>query len=198
MTPPIAILGAGPSGLTFARLLELNNIDYVVFERDTFENASKQLSGTLDLHKGSGQLALQEAGLFEQFQAKARYDTPFKMADWQGNILLRLAEEGPSDRPEIDRVDLRRILLDSLPEERIQWSSKVSSIERTSDEQMAVSFADGRQEGPFRLVVAADGAWSKARSLVRAIEDYACPSATLLTKGSRLPMLRHATLVFII
>lgn len=31
--PPIAILGAGPSGLTFARLLEINRIDYEVFER---------------------------------------------------------------------------------------------------------------------------------------------------------------------
>ncbi|GAM39858.1 monoxygenase [Talaromyces pinophilus] len=30
---PIAIIGAGPAGLTFARLLELANIPYIVFER---------------------------------------------------------------------------------------------------------------------------------------------------------------------
>lgn len=75
MTPPIAILGAGPSGLTLGRLLHLAGIDFVIFERD----ASAALawgrggSGTLDLHEGTGLLALQEAGLFEEFKRKARY-----------------------------------------------------------------------------------------------------------------------------
>jgi glycine/D-amino acid oxidase-like deaminating enzyme len=75
MSPPIAILGAGPSGLTLARLLHLAGIDFTIFERD--ESAASAWgrggSGTLDLHDGSGLLALQEAGLMEEFKKRARY-----------------------------------------------------------------------------------------------------------------------------
>jgi len=75
MTPPIAILGAGPSGLTLGRLLHLADIDFVIFERDPSAASAwgRGGSGTLDLHEGSGLLALQEAGLFEEFKKKARY-----------------------------------------------------------------------------------------------------------------------------
>lgn len=74
MTPPIAILGAGPSGLALGRLLELAGVDFVVFERDSSAASAwgRGGSGTLDLHEGSGLLALQEAGLFEQFKKTAR------------------------------------------------------------------------------------------------------------------------------
>lgn len=74
MTPPIAILGAGPSGLTLGRLLHLAGIDFVIFERDVSPASAwgRGGSGTLDLHEGSGLLALQEAGLFEEFKKKAR------------------------------------------------------------------------------------------------------------------------------
>ena len=75
MVPPIAILGAGPSGLTLGRLLHLAGIDFVIFERDASAASAwgRGGSGTLDLHEGTGWLALQEAGLFEEFKKKARY-----------------------------------------------------------------------------------------------------------------------------
>lgn len=75
MSPSIAILGAGPSGLTLGRLLSLAGIDFKIFERDTSAASAwgRGGSGTLDLHEGSGLLALQEAGLFEEFKRKARY-----------------------------------------------------------------------------------------------------------------------------
>jgi 2-polyprenyl-6-methoxyphenol hydroxylase-like FAD-dependent oxidoreductase len=75
MTPPIAILGAGPSGLTLGRLLHLAGIDFVIFERDASAASAwgRGGSGTLDLHEGTGLLAIQEAGLLEEFKKKARY-----------------------------------------------------------------------------------------------------------------------------
>lgn len=74
MVPPIAILGAGPSGLALGRLLDLAGIDFTVFERDSSAASAwgRGGSGTLDLHEGSGLLALQKAGLFEEFKKKAR------------------------------------------------------------------------------------------------------------------------------
>ena len=60
----IAIIGAGPVGLTMAKLLQQKGIDVTVYERD--KDAQTRISGgTLDLHKGSGQEAIKKAGLLK-------------------------------------------------------------------------------------------------------------------------------------
>ncbi|KAM0702106.1 hypothetical protein Q7P35_011016 [Cladosporium inversicolor] len=168
MTPPIAILGAGPSGLTLGRLLHLAEIDFVIFERDASAASAwgRGGSGTLDLHEGSGLLALQEAGLFEEFKKKARYDVPLVVADMHGEVRLRHGDGEDTDRPEIDRRDLRLLLLGSVPNDKIRWGAKVERVHKEGDDMMSICFADGTVESGFRLVVGADGAWSKARSLV--------------------------------
>ncbi|QIX01100.1 hypothetical protein AMS68_006617 [Peltaster fructicola] len=170
MTPPIAILGAGPSGLVLARLLELANIDYLVFERDELINAGVAQGGSPDLHEGSGQLALQEAGLYEDFGAKARYDVPTVFADWTGKVHLSFADEEDTTRPEIDRKDLRALLLASVPAHKIQWNRKVKSVAKIDNGLMEVHFVDGTSSAGFRLVVGADGAWSKVRSLLTPVK----------------------------
>lgn len=187
MTPPIAILGAGPSGLLLGRLLDRANIDFTIFERDSSAMSAwgRGGSGTLDLHEGSGMLALEEAGLLDAFKKKARYegaanilrhmrfpltlfryDVPLTIANMHGKVLVKLDENQDTDRPEIDRRDLRSMLLDSVPKDRIQWGVKVEQVQQELDGTMAVQFAEGGSETVFRLVVGADGAWSKARSLV--------------------------------
>ncbi|KAK4541576.1 hypothetical protein LTR36_007873 [Oleoguttula mirabilis] len=164
MTPPIAIIGAGPSGLTLGRLLELANIDYVIFERDTPPKPGLERTGTLDIHVKDGQLALREAGLLDEFQKIARYDAPTLLADSTGKVIISLGED--RDRPEIDRKDLRSLLLGSIPPHRVRWDSKVQQVRRHSEESMAISFDDGSVESGFKLVVGADGAWSKTRRLI--------------------------------
>ena len=168
MTAPIAILGAGPSGLVLARLLELNNIDYVVFERDANDQAVFT-GGTLDIHKDDGQVVLREAGLLDEFEKLARYDgQAFKAIDNQGNTIWDKKFNGQKDRPEIDRTQLRRILLDSVPSRKIRWDARVEAVEKCQDGLMKIRFTNGTEEAGFKLVVGADGAWSKARPLVTA------------------------------
>lgn len=65
--PKIAIIGAGPAGLTLARLLQVNNIRCTVFESE-LDRHSRNQGGTLDLQPKTGQLALKEAGVFEEFR----------------------------------------------------------------------------------------------------------------------------------
>ena len=166
MTPPIAILGAGPSGLALGRLLELANIAFVIFERDDSTNWAIGRGGTLDIHTGSGQLALQEAGLIDQFRSLARCDARSIFADAQGTIHARFGESGDLDRPEIDRKDLQALLMSAIPANKIRWALRAQHVQRDTDGSMSVHFADGIIESGFRLVVGADGAWSKARSLV--------------------------------
>ncbi|RYP51196.1 hypothetical protein DL769_010846 [Monosporascus sp. CRB-8-3] len=74
--PKIAIIGAGPVGLTLANILRRNEItSFTVFERDTearsTSNALARGGGTLDIHADSGQRALAATGLLEEFNRVA-------------------------------------------------------------------------------------------------------------------------------
>ncbi|KAH8121296.1 putative monooxygenase [Trichoderma asperelloides] len=168
---PIAIIGAGPAGLSLARLLELAGIDYVVFERDESATSSDESSssGTLDIHKDFGQAVLKEAGLLEEFQSIARYDVPIKIADAQGIVQADIPGSSNTDKPEIDRKDLRNLLLRSIPVSRIRWGCRVQQVHKEIDGSISVH-TNGRVESGFHLVVGADGAWSKVRKQVNFIE----------------------------
>ncbi|KAE8382309.1 FAD/NAD(P)-binding domain-containing protein [Aspergillus bertholletiae] len=171
----IAIIGAGPSGLVFARLLELGGItDYVIYERD--ESATPgpwQQGGTLDLHGPSGQLALKRAGLFEKFSRNlARWEASgLRLVDSTGATVIQMGEG--RDAPEIDRLQLRQFLLDSVPAHKIRWGHAVRTVERnanvgraSTDNGCIIHFVNGTSASGFRLIVGADGAWSKVRPLL--------------------------------
>ena len=70
-SPSVAVVGGGLSGLVLARILQQHNIACTVYELDATAGARRQ-GGLLDLHVESGQLALREAGLYEQFRRLTR------------------------------------------------------------------------------------------------------------------------------
>ncbi|RSL41846.1 hypothetical protein CEP54_015690 [Fusarium duplospermum] len=170
--PAIAIVGGGPCGLTFARLLQTAGIKYRVFERDPSpESTSLNQGGTLDIHNETGQEALRHAGLHDEFKKLSRQDaTAMTLMDSTGGIKASFSDD--ADRPEIDRLQLRQLLLNSLPADSIRWGKTLSKIGRNEDEKQSgarswmLNFADGSTETGFRLVVGADGAWSKVRQLI--------------------------------
>ena len=83
-----------------------------------------------------------------------------------GEVLFKRDFEDQTDKPEIDRKDLRNLLLNTLPTEKVRWNSRVQEVHKETNGSMSVVFADGTVENGFQLVVGADGAWSKVRSLV--------------------------------
>jgi 2-polyprenyl-6-methoxyphenol hydroxylase-like FAD-dependent oxidoreductase len=111
----VAIISAGPVGLTLARLL-LNkpNVDFVVFESEKSRDARGQ-GGTLDLHPATGLAALKEAGLYDEFLERARFDGEELIIcdkDLTKYVELSGSDENSSHgTPEIDRISLREMLL---------------------------------------------------------------------------------------
>lgn len=168
--PPIAILGAGLAGLMFGRMLELANIDFVIFEREATRFARDYQGGSLDIHVEDGQRALKEAGLFDDFKRLARYDASNVIVDKNGDVFAKHGDDDSEEnnRPEIDRKNLREILLASIPPGRVRWDHKVKQVVRSEDGSMRVLFDNRSVKSGFRLVVGADGAWSKARNSVGA------------------------------
>jgi 2-polyprenyl-6-methoxyphenol hydroxylase-like FAD-dependent oxidoreductase len=164
--PRIAIVGGGPGGLTLARILHVNGIAVSVFEREAGPLERPQ-GGTLDLHAESGQRALACAGLSEAFRSIARYeDQGERLLDMHGRVLFEDAGSAEDNRPEVDRTALRALLLDALPANCVHWGHALREVQPQSDGTWRLLFDDNRTQGPFDLVVGADGAWSKIRPLL--------------------------------
>ncbi|KAI0423636.1 monooxygenase [Xylaria sp. FL1042] len=96
-----------------------------------------------------------------------------KIYEPNGNLLLDESaghgERRPDSfngRPEVDRVQLRDILIDSLSPGTIQWGRKLSAVKTAADGTYNLHFADGITETGFSLVVGADGTWSRVRPLL--------------------------------
>ncbi|WP_181774948.1 FAD-dependent oxidoreductase [Amycolatopsis pittospori] len=156
----IAIVGAGLGGLALARVLRVNGVDAVVYEREASRDARGQ-GGMLDIH--SGQRALREAGLIEEFHAIARGEgQDMRLLEPDGTLLLQedTPDDAPLARPEVDRADLRDLLVDSLPEGTVRWGRAF-----TSAENGVLCFADGSTV-KYDLLVGADGAQSRVRALL--------------------------------
>lgn len=71
-----------------------------------------------------------------------------------------------NNRPEVDRVLLRAMLLDSLAECSMRWGMKLLKVDPRPNDTYDLHFSEGHIETGFDIVVGADGAWSKVRPLV--------------------------------
>jgi tetracycline resistance monooxygenase len=160
----VAIIGAGPVGLTMASLLQQSNIDVIVYERDA-DSKARIWGGTLDLHKTSGQEAMKKAGLVQAY-----YDLALPMgvnfADEKGNILATRnpTPENQFDNPEINRNALRTMLLDSLKSDTVVWDRKLTRLEEQNGKWI-LNF-DNKPAATADFIIIANGGMSKARSFI--------------------------------
>ncbi|AXZ22261.1 FAD-dependent oxidoreductase [Staphylococcus warneri] len=161
----ITIIGAGLGGLTLARVLQLNSIPVTIYEKEPSAESRTQ-GGQLDIHERDGQIALQRAGLFDQFQSIIHDGgAAAKVLDKDGNTIVDIPDDGNHGRTEVLRGDLRQILLQSLKPNTIQWDKKLTDIQSLEHGQHRLSFADGTTV-TTQILVGADGTFSKVRPLV--------------------------------
>lgn len=160
----VAIVGAGPAGAALARLLQMRGFAVQVFERDA-SRTSRPQGGSLDLRADAGQLAVDAAGLTEEFKRFSREEAKsFKMLNSQG---IAYPDGGGEEThedpgPEIDRGDLRGLLLDSLAPDTVNWGCVVIDVVAQDDGRWRLEFKD-REPVVADLVVGADGVGSKVR-----------------------------------
>ena len=196
----VTIIGAGPVGLTMAKLLQQNGVEVTVYERDTDPHA-RIWGGTLDLHKDSGQEALKKAGLLENY-----YETALPMgvniADEHGKIFStkEITPENQYDNPEINRNDLRTLLLNSLKNDTVIGDIKLTELKENNGKWL-LQF-ENKSDETTDLVIVANGGMSKVRNYVNdtEIEDTGtfiiqgdipqpeinCPEFYQLCNGKRL------------
>ncbi|MFF7122531.1 FAD-dependent monooxygenase [Streptomyces sp. NPDC008240] len=162
---PVAIVGAGLGGLALARVLHVHGIEAAVFDLEPSPAARTQ-GGMLDIHDDSGQEALRAARLHEEFLARVHVGgEAMRVLDQDGTVRLEEPDDGTRGRPEIDRGDLRDLLLHSLPQGTVRWGVKVTGARPLGAGRHEVTLADG-SAFTTDLLVGADGAWSRIRPLL--------------------------------
>lgn len=165
MTPSISIIGAGLGGLTLARVLHLHGIAATVYEAEPSADSRPQ-GGMLDIHDYNGQLAIRSAGLEHEFRALILEGRQaMRVLERDGTVLLDQFDDGSGGRPEVQRGELRQMLLDSLPPGTVQWGRKLRAVRVLGDGFHALDFAYGSST-VSGLLVGADGAWSRVRPLL--------------------------------
>jgi 2-polyprenyl-6-methoxyphenol hydroxylase-like FAD-dependent oxidoreductase len=174
LSPSIAIVGGGLGGPVLARVLQLHGIASTIHELEASIDARPQ-GGMLDLHPESGQRALREAGLFEEFRKLINpQDEALRVLDRTGTLFIdQPAEEGLGERPEIDRRALRELLVGSLAPGTIVWDHKIAGVTALGGGRHELTFVNGDRTS-VDLLIGADGAWSKVRPLLSAAKPEYC------------------------
>ena len=173
----IAIVGAGPGGLTLARLLQLKGAHVKLYERD-FDKYARVQGSPLDLHDESGLAAIRKANLLNEFKQNFLPRADRKLiTNERAEIFFSDHDAKPDEnfgseyfRPEIDRGTLRKILLESLQPGTVQWDSHFISLEAENEGWLLHFKNDSTVYAD--IVIAADGANSKIRPYITGIKAF--------------------------
>jgi 2-polyprenyl-6-methoxyphenol hydroxylase-like FAD-dependent oxidoreductase len=173
----IAIVGAGPGGLTLAKLLQLRGADVKLYERD-FDKSARVQGSPLDLHDESGLAAIRKANLLNEFKQHFLPRADRKLiTNERAEVFFSDHDTKPDEnfgsehfRPEIDRGTLRKILLESLQSDTVIWDSHFISMEAQNGGWL-LHFKNG-SSFYADMVIAADGANSKIRPYITPIKAF--------------------------
>ena len=176
----IAIIGAGPAGLTLARLLQLQGATVAVYEQGTEANITAR-GGILELHAGSGLKAMTATGLTDQLNLISRPESArLKMYDKYKALILEIPPAATAGHePEADRKDLYKALLGSLVPGTVHWEHHFKTLS-VKENRYELGF-EHEESITADIVIGADGARSRLRPFLTTVQ--AVYSGTTLVHG---------------
>lgn len=152
----IAVIGAGPGGLAFARAAQLAGHKVQVFEKQPELSAR---GGSIMLAQ-AGRCIEEHLGLGQELQAIGNVINSFAVQHPGGTVLQQM--DGDSRR-RVMRVDLVSLLAASLEPASILFGKELDSVSAADETgPLSCSFKDGTSS-LFDLVVGADGINSVVR-----------------------------------
>ncbi|MEU5691997.1 FAD-dependent monooxygenase [Actinosynnema sp. NPDC020468] len=167
-TDPVAVVGAGPAGLTAALALRALDIPTVVYEA---EPADRVRSGSRALFVHGESLALLDRlrpGLRREFAERGLVWTRQQTFYRCRQVHSRTYPPGPPDRPppfvSLRQTETERLLLAACHDVgvRFEWDTRIGGVD-VGTTGVVLSTVDGR-DLPAGHVVAADGARSRLRA----------------------------------
>ncbi len=165
----IAIIGAGPAGLTLARLLQLRGGKVAVYER---EDAAiwEARGGSLELQQTAGMPAMKATGLLDQLELIHRPErTRLKMYDKYKTLILEIPPATAAGyEPEAERKDLYRVLSDALEPDTIHWGYDFKTL-TVKDNRYELQF-EHKEKVTADIVIGADGARSRLRPFLTPVK----------------------------
>ncbi|WEW57688.1 hypothetical protein PRK78_003155 [Emydomyces testavorans] len=204
----IAVIGAGIAGLAFVNSVQTQwprdqpFPEIVIYERDDQEAIGREgysISIRGDALSG-GMQALQKMGLLDRVfsvsltgSVSSEERGSFGLWDPDWNRLLEVnipkSEAGQVELGmRIARDSFRRVLLDNLLENNsadIRWSTQCTKIEKV-DGKVCLQLSNGETD-TCDLVIACDGASSKARSCLRPDDNLSFAGPVVIIGTARFP-----------
>ena len=176
--PSVAIVGAGIGGAALALALQQRGVRVSLFERDSGFTARKQGYG-LTMQKYSGGSALGALGVRLEgvgSNANVSFAADGRELGRYGHSTLKDVDESEgagaasSDggrNVHLPRQALRRALLSRLAPGTAKWGRRLDRYVEDPGSNptggVTLTFEDGTTEGPFDLLVGADGIFSRVR-----------------------------------
>ncbi len=160
----ILIVGAGIGGMTLAALLDRRGARATVIERSSSSAQSGHMLGLYAL----GHRVLHGLGLYERFVAESVECKHYISYDHHGERISEWSLEPIAGKygPLLSctRPQLVELLRGGLGETEIRFGRSIQALDAAADDEVGVTFDDGRTE-KFDLVVGADGMGSTVRRL---------------------------------
>ncbi|WVR03025.1 hypothetical protein IAU60_000014 [Kwoniella sp. DSM 27419] len=174
----VAVIGAGPGGL--AAIINLGRLAHI--ELSVFDQASelREVGAGISINENTWR-HLKLLGAAEQVEQNGI----------TGELLARKYHKVDPEAPprsRIERYKLQNALLSQVPKGLIQLSKRLAEISEDT-KGATLTFQDGTVEGPFDLVIGADGirsvggAASDRSDLTQAVRRHAFPDHKLSYTG---------------
>ncbi|WP_203291265.1 4-hydroxybenzoate 3-monooxygenase [Maricaulis parjimensis] len=166
----VAIIGAGPSGLLLAHLLQQAGLEPVVLERRSMDYVLGRIRAGV-LEKTTTEL-LERLGLDARMKAEGLIHDGFHLADGENLIRIDLAELTGSSVMVYGQSEVQQDLIDAIPQRglNIVWEAEDVTLHNVDSDSPSVTYSSGGESHTLnpRFIAGCDGFHGPSRKAIPA------------------------------